>query len=365
MSPTLFEKIHGCNAAVMVSNSMGDITEGQGYQQIEERFGRVESLLAQVKRRSVRHCDWGPDWVRHAHYRPPGMTEDGIERHRLICTAIIEKGGRVDAADVARVWARDIQPRRFGYLLGNQDRIFYDLFTAGMPAPETGRYAHWPGRIGTAKMMLPVGMVNACNPDQAARDARVVGQIKDAPDRPFNFALEVCAAVAAACAEALRPRATVDGIVAEALRHLSPAPLEQVRQGLTWAEEAEEVWDLRPRFAESYRGRPGSDAVEVLAAGLAIFRKVRGRTRQAIVASVNFGRDCDCISYVAAGLSGALRGIESVPSEWVQTVEGELRGDPYTVSRRGLVETARGLHQAALEELQRAKRRVAELQARP
>ena len=36
--PTLLEKIHGCNAAVNISNSMGDVTEGKSYQEIEERF---------------------------------------------------------------------------------------------------------------------------------------------------------------------------------------------------------------------------------------------------------------------------------------------------------------------------------------
>ena len=363
MSLSLFEKIHGCNAAVVISNSMGDITEGLSYQDIAERFGLVDRLLPQAKRGSDRQRDWGPPWVRHAHHRPPGMTEDGIERHRLMCTAIIEKGGRVDAWDVARVWLRDIDPGRFGYLLGNQDRIFHALFAAGMPPTETGRYAEWPSFIGTAKMMLPVGLVNACDPGQAARDALNIGRIKDAPHRPFNFALEVCAALAAACAEATRPGATVEGIIAEAAGRLSPAPLAEVQEALSWTEQVEEVWDLRPRFAETYRGRPGSNAVEVLATGLAIFRKVQGQTREAILASVNFGRDCDCISYVAAGLSGALRGIGSVPADWVETVEDELATDPYTVSRRSLLDTAEGLHRAAMNELQRTRQRVAELES--
>ncbi len=363
MPPTLYDRFYAVNAAVTISNSMGDITEGKSYQQIEEQYGRLDQLLPQDKSESVRRREWGPDQVRPAHHRPPGMTEDGIERHRLMCTAIIEKGGRVTVWDLARVWIRDINPAHFGILLGNQDRIFYDLLKAGMPPTETGRYADWPGFIGTCKMMLPVGLVNACDPRQAALDALGSGRLKDSPHHAFNFALEVCAAVAAACAEALRPDATVERVIAEALSHLSASPRAEVEASLAWTGEVEDVWALRPLFAEKYHNRPTSNAVEVLAAGLCILRMVEGDTHQAILASVNFGRDCDCISYVAAGLSAALHGLGSTPREWLDIVEEELKTDPYTVSRRSLEDTAQGLYQAMLNEMERSQARIAELQA--
>lgn len=360
--PTLYEKIYGCNAAAVISNSMGDVTEGKSYQQIQELYGFVDTLLPQDKHTSVQPRDWGPPWVRHAHHRPPGMTEDGIERHRLMCTAIIEKGGRIDVWDLARIWVRDINPDHFGYLLGNQDRGFYELLKAGMPPTEVGRYAQWPGFIGTAKMMLPVGLINACDPGQAARDALDLGRLKDTDNRPFNYALEVCAGLAAACAEAMRPQASIPSIVAAGLHPLSSTPRAAVEGALQWAQEAAEVWDLRPLFAEKYRGQPASNAVEVFSAGLAIFSMVGHNTRDAILAGVNFGRDCDCISYVSAGLAGALNGIDSVPAEWIEIVETELETDPYTVSRRSLADTAFGLHQALLNEINRARTRISELE---
>jgi len=360
---SLYDRIYAVNAAVTVSNSMGDVTEGLSYQQIEERYGFVDRLLPQDKERRERRRDWGPDEVRPAHHRPAGMTEDGIERHRLMCTAIIEKGGRVDVWDLARIWVRDIKRDNFGILLGNQDRIIYDLLAAGMPPTETGRYADWPGFIGTCKMMLPVGLVNAGDPRQAALDALDTGRLKDSPYQPFNYALEVCAAVAAACAEAVRPQASVETVIAEALRHLSSSPLAEVEAALGWKHEAADVWALRPRFAAKYQGRPPSNAVEVLSAGLAILRKVQGDTHRAILAAVNFGRDCDCISYVAVGLSAALNGLGDTPREWLDTVDEELKADPYTVSRRSLAETARGLHEAAVNELQRSRQRVAEIES--
>jgi ADP-ribosylglycohydrolase len=211
-------------------------------------------------------------------------------------------------------------------------------------------------------MMLPVGLVNAGDPRQAALDARTLGRIKDAPNRANNYALDVCAGLAAACAEAMRPHATIEGILDEAVKHLSIRPRAAVEQALGWAREVETVWDLRPLFAECYHGQPASNAVEVFAAGLAIFSMVGHDTRAAILAGVNFGRDCDCISYVAAGLAGTLNGVASVPSEWIAVVEEALKADPYTVSRRSLHDTSLGLYRALLNEIERAKARLAELE---
>ncbi len=125
-----------------------------------------------------------------------------------------------------------------------------------MPPTETGRYADWPGFIGTCKMMLPVGIVNACDPRQAALDALDTGRLKDSPHRAFNYALEVCAAVAAACAEALRPGATVEAIISEALRHLSSVPRAEVEAALAWTGEVEDVGPCGHASRPSTRGAP-------------------------------------------------------------------------------------------------------------
>ena len=86
----LFSRIYGCEAAGAIANSMGDVTEGLSWRQIEQRYGLVDKLLAQDKKGSRRRQRFGPDWVRHAHHRPPGMTEDGFERHRLCTSAILK-----------------------------------------------------------------------------------------------------------------------------------------------------------------------------------------------------------------------------------------------------------------------------------
>ncbi len=358
----LFARIYGCEAAGNIANSMGDVTEGLSWQEIENRYGFVDKLLPQDKKASRSPQRFGPDWVHYAHHRPPGMTEDGFERHRLCTSAILKKGGRITIEDLARTWIEDIDPSKFGYLLGPQDQVIYNLLKDGLPPAEVGRYAAWPGFIGTSKMIMPVGIVNACRPDQAARDALELGRIKDVGGRPGNYALEVCAAIAAATAEALRPKATVESVIDIALGQLSAEPRKEVQQGLDWAKTANDWKDLRPRYAARYEGKPISNAVEVLSGGLACFYMAKGQPREAILYAVNLGRDTDCKGYVAGGLAGALRGIEAIPAEWVKVVEEQVVTDPYTVSRRTARQAAEGLYRACLAEMAKARKAVTEVE---
>ncbi len=291
------------------------------------------------------------------------MTEDGHERHRLCASAVIRKGGRITINDLAQTWATDVKPDKFGYLMGPQDQVIYYSIKAGIPPWEVGRYASWPGLIGTSKMILPIGLVNACNPDQAAQDAMELGRIKDVRGVPGNYAIEVCGAIAAACAEAMKPNATVDSIINVALGILSKNPREEVIVGQEWAHNAKDWKDLRPLYEERYHPYSMSNAVEVLSSALACFYMAKGNPKDAILYAVNLGRDNDCRAYVAGGLAGALTGIEEVPAEWVKVIDEEVVNDPYTVATRTTYETAEGIYKATINTLNKLNETVSNTKA--
>lgn len=358
----LFSKIYACEACGTIGNAMGDVTEGLSYQKIEEQYGFVDKFYEQFKKEHIRHADLGPVFHYKEHYRPPGTTEDGMERHRLCTSAILKKGGRIDIVDLAKTWAEEIDPSKFGYLMGPQDQVIYYSIKAGVPPWEVGKFASWPTLIGTSKMIMPIGIVNACNPNQAAQDAMELGRIKDQRGVPGNYSLEVCAAIAAATAEALKPTATVSSIIDTALSHLTESPLKEVQQGLHWANQVDNWKELRPLYAEHYAGKRISNAVEILSGGLACFLIADGQPREALLYAVNLGRDTDCKAYVAGGLAGALRGIEAVPADWVQTVEEVTANDPWTVSTRTAREASEGLYQAAINTMKKMQTVVSELE---
>jgi ADP-ribosylglycohydrolase len=73
---------------------------------------------------------------------------------------------------------------------------------------------------------------------------------------------------------------------------------------------------------------------------------VEGDLKQAIVSGVNMGRDTDCVTAVAAGISGALTGSEGLPEAWVEQVDHATALNRYTNSQRTLREHADGLYEA-------------------
>lgn len=357
----LFKKLFGCEAAGAIGNSMGEIMEGLTYKESREKYGIVDTLLPVDKTGHETPTDIGPRIIYYPHHREPGCTEDGQERHRLCASAIIKKGGRIDIMDLAKTWAEDIRPENFGYLLGPQDQIIYYSIKAGIPPWEVGRYAAWPAFIGTAKMIVPVGEVNACYPEMAAQDAFELGRIKDVRGVPNNYSLEVCAGIAAAVAEALKPTATVNSIIDTALSYLSERPLKEVQLGLHWAKNVDNWQELGPLYEEKYKGHPISNAVEILSGALACFLLADGQPRESIIYSVNIGRDTDCKAHNAGAFAGALRGIDAVPADWVKTIEEEVVNNPWTVSRKTTKETAEGIYKAAINNMNRMKKAISDI----
>lgn len=378
----LFDKIYGCEACAAIGNAMGEPVEGWTWQKIEREHGFVDRFLPGDRFEADQRIPqrFGADWVYKAYHREPGWTEDGMERYKLVVGAIIRKGGRITIEELAREWVESIDPAKFGYHLGPQDMIIHGLLKSGLPPWEVGRYAMWPGFMGTAKMIVPVGLVNAGRPDNAARDALDLARIKDAPGKPlwrkdafavdgivrsslvWDWGNEVAAAIAAGTAEALRPRATVDSVLRCALDQIPAAGRKDPETLIAWAREACGDWkQLRDRYTAYFDGHPISNAMEVFSAGLACFVLANGQPREAILYAVNMGRDTDCRAYTAGCFAGALRGIEAVPAEWVRTVEAAVLSDPYTVSKRTMREEAEGLYRACLNELERSRIAVAEM----
>jgi hypothetical protein len=67
------------------------------------------------------------------------------------------------------------------------------------------------------------------------------------------------------------------------------------------------------------------------------------------------GRDTDCVTAIAGGISGALGGADSVPEEWIRQLDHATSLNIYTNSQRTLSQTADGLYEAFRSRLAREK----------
>jgi len=355
---TLRDKFRGCIGASWVGSAMGAAVEGWSREEIAEKYGALESL------ETYSHYEDGPRWD-----RMPGSTEDGIERQKLIATAIIEKQDRVLAQDVAAVWVRDIDPEKIVYKQEPFDKSLLELARAGLPASELGKLYLYPNVVSLARSAHPLGLINAGDPRGAADDTFEVGKVYA---RETAYALRWGALYNAALAEACKPEATVESVLATAgefvhyreergslYAHYDTIESE-VNRALALAEKHTDPMAMRDEFYEHYYGGDyfnygQSQANEIVAKGLAVFAITKGDPKQAIVTAVNFGRDTDCLAAVAGGLAGAFSGATSIPQEWIDQVEAATAADPYTNSKRSMAATADGLFEAYMARRRRVQ----------
>jgi ADP-ribosylglycohydrolase len=343
---TLRDKFCGCIASSWIGSAMGAAVEGWSRERIQETYGFLTEL------RPYRHYTAYTNWS-----RPPGTTEDGIERQKLIATAIIEKKGRILAHDLVRVWVRDLEPERIIYKQERFDRSLLELSRAGVPPSELGRLWPFPNVVSMARASHPLGLINAGDPRSAADDTFEVGKVYA---EETAFGLRWAALYNAAIAEACRAEATVESVLdvakrfvhyraeAGSLYALYDTIESEVTHALELAATHSDPLAMRDEFYEFYEGGRYfnygmSQANEIVSKGLAVFAISQGDPKEAILTAVNFGRDTDCLAAVAGGLAGAFAGTRALPEDWIAQVNASTLQDPYTNNQRTIEATADGL----------------------
>jgi len=343
---TLRDRFRGCIAASWIGSAMGAAVEGWSRERIREVYGFLDRLMP------YRHYAAYTDWT-----RPAGTTEDGIERQKLIATAIIEKQDRILAHDLVRVWLRDLDPSRMIYKQERFDRSLVELARAGVPPSELGRLWPYPNVVSMSRASHPLGLIDAGDPAGAADDSFEIGKVYI---EETAFGLRWAALYNAAIAEACRPNATVASVLDVARRFaqyraeggslyaLYDTIEHEVDCALELAAKHSDPMAMRDEFYEFYTGGGYfnygmSQANEIVSKGLAVFALCQGDPKRGILTAVNFGRDTDCLAAVAGGLCGALSGAQAIPAEWIAQVNEATGQDPYTNNRRTIEETADGL----------------------
>lgn len=361
MGIPLREKFFGCIAGCHIGSSMGAAVEGWPWSRIEEQYGTLDRLLP------YHHYQNLNNWVRE-----PGTTEDGVERQKLMITAILEKGGRVTAEDVRRIWVRDIKPESIGYVSEPFEAELLAMAKSQIPAAEIGRYCDYAGLVSMARSCHPIGLINAGDVENAIADVYEAGRLYQSPN---SRGIQWAAVTAAAIAAATKPGATVDSVIGTILDQCHPPRGWHVRdagvaaeigRALQATESCADFRELRAAFDALYGGYgiayAQSYANEVVSKAVCVFRMVKGITQDAIIASVNMGRDTDCLASVAAGIAGALSGGESIRGDLIQQVDSATRLNRYTNSQRTLRETADGLYGAFQAKLVRMKAYTGEME---
>jgi ADP-ribosylglycohydrolase len=348
---SLRDKFFGCIAGCHIGSSMGAPVEGWSFERIEQKHGTVDRLMT--------YEHYGNGWKRE-----PGTTEDGVERQKLMITAIIEKQDRVTAEDIRKIWVRDIKPESAGKVSEPFEATLLAMAKTPVPAVDLGRYCDYAGLVSMARSCHPIGLINAGDVRTAIQDIYETGQLYQTS---YSRGLHWAAVTGMAIAAATRPGATVDSVLGAIFDNAERGVAREIERALKATASAQDFRELRKLFAPVYAGTgipyASSYANEVVTKGVCVFRMTKGNLKDTIIAAVNMGRDTDCLAAVSSGIAGALTGGASLPEEWIKQVDYATTLNVFTNSRRTLREHSDGLYNAFKARLQRMKSYAGQMDA--
>jgi ADP-ribosylglycohydrolase len=356
----LREKFFGCIVGCHIGSAMGAPVEGWPWEKIEKEYGTLDKLLP------YHHYGTLNTWDRVA-----GTTEDGVERQKLMITAIIEKQDRINAEDLRRAWINHMNPNAGGLVSEPFEGSLLAMAKTPIPASDIGKYCDYAGLVSLARSCHPIGLINAGDIPDAIDDVREIGQLYNTANSRGIFWGEV---TAIAIAAATKPNATVDSVIGAIFdnyekndkRFAKQAEIRwELDKALKLTAGCEDFRDMRKKFDTMYSGEgipyAQSYANEIVSKAVCIFRMTKANTWEAMKAGVNMGRDTDCLTAVAAGISGALTGAGSIPEELIKQADYATSVNPHTNSKRLLRENSDGLYNAFKARLARMKNYIREM----
>ena len=357
---SLREKFFGCIAGCHIGSAMGAAVEGWSWEKIEREYGTLNKLLP------YQHYRGTSNWMRE-----PGTTEDGVERQKLMITAIIEKQDRINAEDLRRTWVEHMNPNAPGVVSEPFEGALLAMAKTQIPAADIGKYCDYSGLVSLSRSCHPIGLINAGDIQGAINDIRDIGLLYNtANSRGILWAEVVVVAIAAAT----KPNATVESVLGAIFDNCDKADKRFVKEagirnemdrGLKLTEDCADFRDMRKKFDTIYSGSgipySQSYANEVVTKAVCVFKMTKGNAWEAMKASVNMGRDTDCLASVAAGISGALTGGGHIPEDLGRQVDYATSINPHTNSQRTLRQSSDGLYNAFKARLQKMKTYVEQM----
>jgi ADP-ribosylglycohydrolase len=325
-SSRLFRKVYGCLLGGAIGDALGGPVEHWTPEQIRQTYGGNLDHFVPYDSPPSHHGHFGEG------ERIGAYTDDTRLKH-LFCQAIFKAGGKPRAGDLAQVLAEAYHhapdemhegfvEEYYLKVLWGRDKLIF----GGEPTN------------GAIMANSPLGLITACRPDDAYQLGFDLAFFTD------GHAKTAAAMMVTAIAEAMRPQATVDGVI-EAARaaHLRFARrregdhwhntawrydpnLKFLDEALVIARRERDVFAIRePLVTLLEWGHLFSDSIHTLVVALSMFVASNGDVKQSIMGAVMYGRDKDSYASVTGALAGAFRGVDAIPLEWIPPV---IDGNP-------------------------------------
>lgn len=341
------ERVKGVLMGAALGDALGAPVEKLSYQEIKEKYGRVESLKTRWYKE-----DLGYD-VNRGKKRGNGIITDDTLMTLALCNVYNIEKRHLDAYDMANEFVKEIAFRkRFIPEFGREELIIERLFypekhiflrhTLANCEPREGGYGNMIN-CGAAMYIAPVGVVNAGNPKAAYDEA-----ILFAMGHQTSYGLEAAGVLAACVAKAFEENVTVEAIVDTAIEFAKDGTKEAIKAITTLAVELREknaaIDEAVAAFHEAIKpfspmgddvsrkmekvgipsnhytpSRLGSIEELPLALGFIVYNN--GEFYPSIYDGINSGRDTDSIGVMIGVILGAMYGAPVIKSEDIHLLE--------------------------------------------
>jgi ADP-ribosylglycohydrolase len=353
---SLFDKLHGCLAGCFIGSAMGVPVEGWPLEKVISQYGVLKTFQP--------HKMYG-----YPELHPPGTTEDGVERIKHMCLAIIDKQDRITADDLLKSWIKVMTDEKFEAMKRTTTDFDQQLMaiarSRAVPvAGLLGTFNKFAHLNTTIRCSCAIAMINACDPDGAVQDIWDVFRVYQ-PLTSDSFPWG--AAYNAALAHAFRPDATVASVIETALTYSTPVVRREIQRVINTAAKYSNPFDMREELTQMYPGRGitygAAYANNTASKAFAVFSATKGNPEQAIILGVNLGSDNDCPAAAAGSLAGALCGATAIPPDWIRTVDEATKRKVCSNSQLSMRETTEGIYRALQNKVRKMKAYTAQMEA--
>lgn len=291
---TMKNKIYGCLAAGLIGDAMGAPVENWNYWDIESKYKTVDDFEGE------------------------GTDDSAVKL--VLCEALIDNNGYITADEFAQSFLNN--EKKCYNLLFIPVRNMFHKVKDGISNPIDAGLGNMQSS-SSAMAIAPMGLVNACNPRQAAVETfDVAGLIHSGST---SFCRDAACAVAAAVAEAMSPVSDVDSILHAATTYLHPVSSAIMRDAIIEAiGKAKELGSYEEFRSWIYANRLRDvicDSRETVPVTFALFYLANGDVNKVIIYAANFGRDSDTIATMAGAIAGAYQGAAAIRRDWLDKIE--------------------------------------------
>ncbi len=246
----------------------------------------------------------------------PAPGTDDTEFALLTAHTLINAKGEITDAHVLESWMTHVLPLQELKRGGASEREAAVNIRRGVFPPLSGLYNSYSVSDGAAMRVTPVGIACAGDPERAARLADIESRISHAREGIWGaqaIAAGIAVAMAGADVEEVLHAAIHATPIDSWMRYTLTRALSIVSESDTW----EEAWQpLHNALWTEYKAA----APEAVASAFAVVKIANGDFQRSIILGANFGRDADTIAAIAGALSGALQGLDAIPTRWVDKV---------------------------------------------